>query len=80
MGVSDLDQKTRGRLAALLENTGDVVEFDNTRGKPVGIRHTSTSVVQTIPDGVRRVLDLEEDTSPDIFLHPESNAITFVYK
>lgn len=80
MEVPDLDQKTRGRLAALLKSADDVLEFDNTRGKPVGIRYTNTSVVQTIPDGARRVLELDEDTSPEIYIHPESNAITFVYQ
>ncbi|MFB6188365.1 MAG: hypothetical protein ABEI57_00635 [Halapricum sp.] len=80
MGVPDLDKQTRGRLAALLDSADDVIEFDNRRNNPVGLRQTANSYVQTIPDGACRVLELDGDTTPDIYLHPESNAVTFVYR
>lgn len=78
MSVEDLDDTTSRRLAALLDNADDVLPYDNGRN-PVVLRDTGTSVVQTVPDGARNVLDLDDGTLPDIYLHPESNAITFVY-
>lgn len=79
MGVRDTDPETSARLRAILDDEHDIHEFDNTRGRPVGVRETGGSYVQTIPGGATDLLDISSDAKPDIWVHPESNAITFVY-
>ena len=78
MSVEELDDSTTRWLDALLDSADDVVPYDNRRN-PVALRDTGTSYVQTIPDGARNVLDLDDGTLPDIYIHQQSNAITFVY-
>ncbi len=56
----------------------NAVEYDNF-SQPVRLRDRGTSFVQTIPVGATRLLDVEDGSTPRVFLHPTANAITFVY-
>lgn len=55
------------------------IEYDNW-SRPVGLRNAGNSYVQTIPVGSTRILSLKEGIVPRVFLHPNHNAITFVYE
>lgn len=39
-----------------------------------------TSIVQTLPKGVTGILDLDIGQTPKAIVHPEINAVTFVYR
>jgi hypothetical protein len=79
MGAEGTETTTARRLAAILDDSRDVMPFDNTRNNPVRLRDVNTSFVQTIPHGACSFLDLDEGMTPEIYVHPESNAVTFVY-
>lgn len=76
MGAAD-DGTTR-LDASDIEN-GEAIQFDNTTGRPVSLRDTGSSMVQTVPDGVCRTLALDDGSIPAILVHPRLNAVTFVY-
>jgi len=67
------------RLEASDLEDGDAIPFDNTRGRPVSLRESGGSMVQTVPDGVCRTLDLGSGDVPRILVHPRLNAVTFLY-
>lgn len=46
---------------------------------PVALRSTGTSYAQTLPGGACNILNLDVGMSPTIRVHPEINAITFIY-
>lgn len=79
MSVEDLDETTQQRLAALLEDNSDVIEYDNRRGDPVATRFVGGSCIQTIPSGCRNFIQVDEGAVPRIIVHPESNGITFLW-
>jgi hypothetical protein len=57
----------------------DFLRYNNTTNRPVSLREEGASHVQTIPQGVCAMLDLDEGMTPSIFISPEVNAVTFVY-
>lgn len=79
MGVKQPDEITSARLRALLDSDDDIHRYNNDEGNPVGLRKAGSSYVQTIPNGVVSVLNLQENSVPSVFFHPESNAVTFIY-
>jgi hypothetical protein len=80
MGVTTGDDITAPDFETLLDKSADAVRYDNTTGTPLAVRERGNSYVQTLPNGGCRVLTLNEGMTPDIYLHPQANAITFVYE
>lgn len=56
----------------------DGVPYTNTNG-PVKLRASGNSLCQTVPQGVDNFLSLTVGDVPQIVVHPDLNAITFVY-
>lgn len=79
MAATSTDDITALDFETLLEQSADAVPFDNATGKPCGLRSEGSSYVQTIPNGGCSVLQLDEDATPRVWLHPHANAITFCY-